>query len=84
MSKIREEISLKLDKALRQADMGRWVGGRGSLGMIKILLQVNGPGAIFDKNRAGRSLVVSLYEGNPALIKHENLWLLFLTREFIF
>ena len=39
---IREEISLKLDKALRQAGMGKWIGGRGSLGMIKILLQVKG------------------------------------------
>ena len=39
---LREEISLKLDSLLRQADMGKWISGRGSQGTIKILLQVKG------------------------------------------
>lgn len=39
---LREEISIKLDSALRQAGMGKWIGGRGSQGMIRILLQVKG------------------------------------------
>ena len=41
VSELRQEMSLQLDKDLRDASVGKWSGGLQSLGGIKIFLAIN-------------------------------------------
>ena len=41
LSELRTELTIQLDRILKDNRVGKWVGGKTASGVIKILLQVN-------------------------------------------